>query len=330
MKIPFLNRKRKYKTKPRKPVTLEDAFQNVLIRKVKEDPEWAFKAATRKFNLALEPEDDLEILKRKKIAQLMEDDAEFAEIVKDEYIREHSSPSDAEGDLQEQINQAAMVSLAKNPALMEKAVSRRIESLMGRPKSGNTADFIEQLESLEELQERLGGNKSQGFKITPELLTSIIENIPAILGKGDGAAPKVYVIEKLDGTLIETNATGYQKYLEDKPKKQIAAPQQVESKQLVEPKQEQTKQTLNLSSWLPYLDQEPEIFVSYLTENLDPNSQFIISVLKSKTADELISTLQQFKARDTETKEAIEKLEQHKEWLEKVIALVRGISNAEV
>ena len=237
-------------------------------------------------------------------------------------------------ELESELIKRALDKIEQNPELAERFVQTQIDKFIGEAGTAEGEEgegyesplgqAIQQWREAREFEKEIGGGKGAlGGIIDSDVVKSFIENVvgPMLINKGL-AAPiqKVYVVETPQGTL-EMSAQQYQQYLLEE-KKRLSPPKAElppEEKAEVLP-----KVSLNINSWLPYLEQEPETFVSALNDGLildEQSTQFVINILSTKTADEILTSLQSFKS--GEYKEAIEELEKHKDWLEKVIEQVK-------
>src|SRR4030042_3794735 len=100
----FGNRKKTRNKQPRKNST-DSVLEKALVNRLKKDPELAFRMATKKFNLEVETQDDIEVVKSKILAKALENDPEFAALVKQEYLASQSGSNN--GDIvEEAINDA--------------------------------------------------------------------------------------------------------------------------------------------------------------------------------------------------------------------------------
>lgn len=317
----FFNRRRPRKIIARKDPTLDKVLEKALIRHAKEDPEWAFRAATRKFGIQEDPVDPVEELKKQKLAELLENDPEFAESVKAEYLAQSRGSRDLSSAIDEEVTEAALAELHTNPELMHKAVSRRINEIVvghGESEDGSSlVKLLQELDNLEELKGRLGGDRQGGILtslLSPEVLKKVIEVLPSLLGKQSGEGvqqQRVYVVETPKGAL-ELDAAGYKKYLEEKQRTALAEPRATAPSGIME-------------EWLPYLDKPPEDFVDALVQKQqegNPTASLVLNLLASNTADNILAILQPYKK---DYAEAIEKLEANREWLEGAITYLQRL-----
>ena len=321
MKFPFTQRRKKRSGYTKKDLTLDKVLEKALIRHAKEDPEWAFRAATRKFNIQEDTVDPVEELKQQKLAELLENDPEFAESVKAEYLAQAKGSRDLSAVIDEEVTGAALEELHTNPELMHKAVNRRINEIVsgqgGEDGDSPLLKLLQELDNLEELKGRLGGNQGHGGilanLLTPEVLKKVIEVLPSLLGKQmrEATQQRVYAVETPKG-MLELDATGYKAYLEEKQKIALEAPKEATSQGLI-------------AEWLPYLDKPPEEFVNALMQKQqegNPTASLILNLLASNTAGSILAILQPYKK---DYAGAIEKLESNRDWLESVITHLQGV-----
>ena len=307
-------RKKRPSTYTKKDPTLDKVLEKALIRKAKEDPDWAFRAATRKFNIQEDESDTLEKLRQRKLAEVLENDPAFAESLKAEYLDGARSHQDLSAVIDDEVTGAALEELRANPELMRKAVARRITEVTigrGEDEDSSIVKLLHELDEHEELKARLGGGGGGILAnlLSPDVIKKVIEVLPSLVGSSAGqTAQRVYVVETPKGAL-EMDAATYKRYLEDK-QKALQAP---------------TMPQGIVAEWLPYLDKPPEEFVAALAQKQqegNPTASLVLNLLVANSADSILAILQPYKK---DYAEAIEKLEANKAWLEGVIAHLQGM-----
>jgi len=368
MKFPFGSKTKE--KKPRKqPKSLKQVLSDAWVRELKTNPDLLKRVAAKEagyYDLVDDGTDPIEKIKQRVLSKALEEDPAFAEQVKQEYVdslNPSSSDGGIESELEDTISGAVIEKIRLNPKLVDTIVEKRIGDLMKGEKShyGRTTDLVREIEGLKQLKEVLGEeseSKGEGF-FTPDMVKSLLgdQGVVGLLGSllgRSGSAQRTYVVETPGGTR-EFSPEEYKLYLEQRQRGELPAPfsKVLESAQTVSPVsppvegQAQTHvqivpsppfiapappsaPSLNISSWLPYLEQEPEVFVALLEEKVllegieGERAKFTLSILKTKTVDELLALLQPFKAKDGEIAQAIEALEAKKEWLEELMKIVKG------
>mgnify|MGYP001602228245 CR=1 FL=1 len=326
MRLPFTHHKRKFNRKsirtPKPP--LEKIFERALIRRARDDPEWAFQAAAQQAGITVAETDIIQKAKDKAIASAFATDPEFADAAKKEYLESRETAGIAEA-IDAEVDEATLKALQDDPALMHRAIERRLSQTVGDGAKGSSplSAFLEELEEFDSIRERLGQGESKGGLaglLTPEVVQSIFESLPSLLGKGQRP---VYVVETPEG-IVEMGAGEYQKYLGQRKQPPSLPP----SKDSVSPAQAPPPASISalpLKAWLPYLDGEPALFLEALRASEDVYAKVALVLLQTKTANDLLAMLQPYKE-DPEMKPVIERLETQQDWLEKVSILARGES----
>ena len=358
----LFRRKPPPKQKPRKshlPQTLDQALERELIKRARRDPEWAFRAAKQKFALELpEDRDPVAGIRQRALAEALENDPEFVEQVKREYLE--STGSSLEGDeLERRISVAAIEELDSNPELLRKAVRRRVDSIVSDHSDGSgVSDLLNQLKGLRELEEEVGGGKKFGGLIDASVIKEVVGILPALMGRNT-SSERTYVVETPEG-FREMTVDQYKSFLEQKSRPQLPAassqgaatlevlPEQALEQALEEPLTEiqdtgdvldtgedvpniqaSEDNIIGLQDWLPYLDKEPEEFARVLTSLSQRNGSeghaaiFTISLLRTNTVDMLLVLLNQYRFQP-EYAEAVGKIESHREWLEGLVKCFQG------
>ena len=260
-------------------------------------------------------------------------------------IPERKEPDPAEEkkrEIKAKLYDQALEEIDKDPELKSRYAQNLIAELVGDAGEGDSKGYSETLDELgtfhrvkEFLESEGAGNKGPLAGLwDPATTRLLLENImPALMNRSNlPSPPRIYIIETKEG-LVETDADGYRRYLEERDRKKLsAAPaKEVEAVPEVAPVEEEPKQgAIKLSDWIPYLDQDPTIFADHLVECYhlgDENAIFAINLLTSKTADEVIAMLEPFKKGEYE--EGIEKIISNREWLEQVINLLKYMAPTE-
>lgn len=247
-------------------------------------------------------------------------------------------------EITSKITELALKKIDEDPELAERFAKVEIERIIGAAEtfveglegeaSSPARQLLEQMEDLDEIKRKFGGGGLISNLLNPETIQSFFEVLPTLINKN--LTQTRYVIEK-GNEVVEMDTAGYKQYLEEKARKRLTvAPEEVTrveekvEEPKVEPEAVKAKETisLNISAWLPYLDEVPEQFVSDMSmlaegedEEQAKQAQFVLNLLREKSADEIIELLQPFKE-NPEFKEAIEKLEERQYWLEGVINLL--------
>ena len=297
--------RKKPKQNPPKKTTLDQALEKRIIEHAVEDPSWALKAAAKRFNLAIDEEDPVAAKKKEIKLKLAEEG--LNRILSDPELRKRYS--------QMQLDEIMGESEGEE---------------LGLPSGSTLEDVLGQLDTIDEIRERLGGKEgSRGW--LKEILDSEagkemgVSLVQLLLGRQAGQRP-VYVVET-PGGLVRMDETQFQKYLQDKQQVKLAPPPEVKSiEEIPEPPPPAAigAPSLNIKEWIEYLERSPEEFVQNLITKAnagDENATFALSILKTKTADEIIEALQPFKT--GEAGEAISIIEGNKWWLEAVINLLK-------
>ncbi len=329
--------------KPRRshlPQTLDSALEKELIKRARKDPDWAFAAAKRKFNIS-GPEDENPIAKvqREALAEALQNDPEFIQQVKQNYLQKEGAV--LEGDeLDKRIGDASMELLESNPELLQKIARRRIDSMMSN--QDGMSGMAEQLREFRQLEEELGGGKKEGLLgglIDSSVMAEIIRALPALMGKGQSAptTQDVYIVETPTGDMLRLTPGQYQEYrnrkalppgspqsLEQAPEDSAKSHDEASATSVPHSNGANQDGGIDISSWLPYLDQDPSVFVAKLRELLaqqDKNAIFTYNLLGNKTSQEIIAMLTPYKDKP-ELSEFVTKLEGKTDWIDQVILLI--------
>jgi len=341
--------------KPRKshlPQTLDAALEKELIRRARRDPEWAFAAAKQKFNIfGPEDEDPIEKIQKQALADALENDPEFLEQVKQQYLLEHGGSQDGtENSIARRISEAAFEELEKNPELLMSAARKQIMGAISEysPTSG-VSELLGQLRELREAEDEIGGGRGNGKMlgglVDSSTITEVIKLIPTLLGKSISSPPSgTYIVETPSGEIFHLTREQFAQRQHQRSLPQASpkeAPPEVESENSVDlvdlvdlvdsvesesiTDLEPVPLTSKIETWLPYLDQDPQYFVSALqdlVEQEDQTSIWVLNFLLTRTSEEVLSALQPYREKE-DVGSAIYKLEEHSEWLEQVIALLQ-------
>ena len=298
------------------------------------------------------------------------EDEEYREAIKQarlDAIRGNSNPSD---ELDEMLVQSAIEEIQSNPDLRHKAIGKKIQQIIGGRNSGSSfSDFLEELDQVDELRDRLGvGEKEGGF--VPQVIAGFTKNLPEILAylggrpiPPDKQQVKIYNIENPDGSIVKVDADTYIRLLEQQ--RQLTSPETTRQEAPTkihrdtsyaetpldipsnipqedtytvqtqpEPHKNIQNSSLGIANWLPYLDEEPSIFAYTLQELAtggDEQSQLAISFMQSSSIKQVVSLLEQF--RDTsegEVREVLDRILTDKiEWLGEVVELIKTIRGEE-
>lgn len=360
MRLPFKGHHRNSKgKKPRAPrpreQALDRALLKTLLKRAKEDPDWAFKAATQKYGISVEEEDLLKKAEQRALVKAMDEDPQFAAMIKERYMAEANPAPDLSAQIDEKVAEATLQELDRNPELLQRAIARRVEAIAGKSKAGSsTSDLEEELDRLEALKERFGGDNKGSFLDAlkdPDVIKKGIDLVMGLTGKGQLqlSAPqsRVYVVQRPDGSLVEMDAQGYRAFLEAQgkalpqseippqeplrppspsmPSPPVGGPSLESSASPLQPVAQKESPVLHLGPWLEYLEGEPADFVGALRAEaeLDGNAKFGLELLKRNSAESLLALLGPYKASSDELRTIIEKLEGKRPWLEEVCRVAK-------
>ena len=339
------------KRRKSQPKTLREVLNAAFIQELKKNPALLRRVAAKEAGHLdlMEEEDPIEQLKKEKISQAFREDPAFAEQVKQEYLASLNPQTGrgVEDEISAVIDEKAIEMLSKNPQLLQQAVTRRLERLVGKGGSNSgLSQLVEQLDDLDELKERFGGGEGGEKWLNPELVGKAMELVLALVtgnkgeAQGNSKARKVYVVETREGP-IELDPVEYKKWLQQRTaiglppgEPKLTAPAVPEPSPVSLPAEEPLDQppaqqsvSLRLTEWLPYVDGNPQEFYQVLMlkklESHDPNAEYVLTILGTKSADEILALLSPFKSNGGEIGLAIETLEQHKEWMEKLTQIVK-------
>ena len=253
------------------------------------------------------------------------------------------------------IQDATLTALKNDPKLADEMARKNLVKITGMKSSSGDGgqemeftqegmDIFTQIEVVERLQEKFGGNKG-GFLsslATPENLGKIIDLVGQFAGgKNMGSmmgnpmltagqppslpAPRVYVVF-IDGKHVEMDEEQYRAYVDshngngkkEKPREEFTVNEGIET---VEEKQK----PIELSDWLPFMTEDNVVgFVDLLMESYksgDVLTSQLIEILKTQDAQDIIDALQDYKVEPAYAP-SVEMLSTKKEWLEKVQAMV--------
>jgi len=236
--------------------------------------------------------------------------------------------------------------LESNPELLAKAVRRRIESVLDNTSDGNgVSDLLGQLRNLRELEDEVGGGKKLGGFVDSSLISEVVKILPAFLGKSMPQLPptspqpppeqtEIYIIKMLDGEELRLTPAQFSEYQrrqalpsgsQNGPEEQVQEETQEEEVQEEEPGSSSSV-GLRITDWEPYLDQDPSVFVSALSEMIeqeDPSALLARNLLAQKSADEVLEMILPYRTHE-EIGPVIQKIEARPEWLAEVVRLVQG------
>jgi len=262
-------------------------------------------------------------------------------------------PSAAEATkakIQETISKAALEAINEDPELKAEFVKDEIGNIIGRSRRRTTDgdsrgyDFeptnplmeaLESVDAMEQLKEKLGGGGGKGLSglIDAEVITAFINNLPLILGRGGPSLPPSFQVRDVERPRIQGAPTPPPQT----PIPEPPLPPTVEEMPPIdqsEPEEPfvvteipQEEDGIDLLSWLPYLEQEPNVFVTELVEGAATEnkiSMFTMNFLRLRTVDEVLESFQPFKENE-HLGEVITKLEADKSWLAEVIVGLKMI-----
>ena len=147
---------------------------------------------------------------------------------------------------------------------------------------------------------------------------------------GKSAVPRIYVVPTEDG-VVEMNALEYKKFLE---RQQISAPPaQEEPEEEPEKEQQESSPSLNITEWLPFLEEDPEVFVDTLLSKVGAGDEQATSgynfLLNAENSESIINMLLSLRdSVEDSIKAAIDRICGKKEWLESVISMVKSIGES--
>lgn len=365
MPWPFQKR-REYSIERRpvkKPVTQKDVLNSAWIKFLRRNPKMAERMAAKEFKALdlMDSSDPVEDLKKLKLAEALENDPDFANQVKEEYLAKSKS-RDVTAAVQEAIDMALLERVRKDPAILARAVDKRLDNLVGGAPKTEFGQFLDQMRELDDFRDSFRGEpeekKDDWFKeIAMEAVKAFAPSLPGLLLGKKAALGRIYVIETPEG-VKEVDSTGYLKYLEEKGKLQL--PEGVTPVNKVvsvppkplsdtprssqdESKPEDSNNTppinrplpvthsekevsLNLKEWLPWVDKEPLEFVEFLDKTNNEWSTMVLNIFYTFTVEELFKRILPFK-KSPEYTELITTIENHKDWLEQVIDIVKITHN---
>lgn len=257
--------------------------------------------------------DPIEQAKRKVIAEGLENDPAFREQVRRAYAR---GKTDAAQDLNSSLEEAAIDKIKNNPALMDKVVEKRISKIVGG--GDGKGSFLEEYRKFKEFEEALGVEKKNGGGLanylTPEVVTGILQIIPAIIGR-PGLGQGNPQLDSPPSTVASLPAAA------------TSAP--ISTQMIPLARVVPRKETINLSSWLPFLDGEPQAIVEDLRSKASmegeeaDSARYTIKLLQENDYDSIIKMLVRFKDKGGDIEKVITTLESRREWLEKVMSLLK-------
>ncbi len=352
--------------KKRQLPSMDDILNRTIAKKAQADPEWGLAMAMQKFGLQPpEGADPVEAAKSDALAKLFRTDPEMQESLKGDYLNNMMPPIDTEMELHSLADSAILEQAKTNPDIMRKLIEKRMDELFGKDKktsmSQNVNDLIETMKAIEELK-GLGGDNSdkKGFLgglsealSDPDVIKSVLPLIMGMMNKGQvpqmaqpGGVRQVYVIETPQG-LVETDATGYQQYLEEKnrtligttpsnhPKPQVgpvitAQTPHSQPEIVVEDSNQEQEHELSINNILQYLEMEPLEFVSVLGKSLesgDPNPGILRNLLISNTPESFIAMLEPMAADRKDIKNLVDHLKDKKDWLGETISMLKEEAN---
>ena len=347
---PFGNSKkppRKYKTQPRDPEKeARKAAYNNLAKELREatgdDRRELIGLIT---GLKLKPRETKSI-EDEIFEEACREDPEFRNAVKQAKLMqikgvEESNPTE---DLRTTIQQAAIEAIQQDPDLRDRAIGGEIQRLMGgRKGGGGVLDAFEELERYEAIRERLSQRESGSEERS--WLQEAFKQIPSILGylsgnpQGSGKQ-EIYIVPNPDGSHTRMTRSQYFDY--QKEQKRLPSDTGSRETHLIVPKDEEEPEptekpqlkthSLNMKSWLTYLDAEPQDFVYILQENAssgDEQAGFALEFLSTHSIEEVKNLLSAFQntVTDEETRMVIDRIlsEEKAGWLEEVLLMARSL-----
>ena len=267
-------------------------------------------------------EDPIVAAKRELIAAKLREDPDLRDRIVEEYMNEQESGSapDLAAELSDRIAQAALMELESNPELLKEAARKRIQKTIGDRNTGSPlGQVLDELDSYDELRERIGGEQGRGGGLlSPETIQSILKAIPYILGKG--GQQQTYVVETSQG-LVEMEPAVYKQYLQEKER---ALPSAKTSQQETTQKPQATVEpsiSVDVSQWATYFHWEPSDVIADLKAREDPQAKFVLNMLRTRTVEQILALLRPF---ENSYPSEIAFLNENREWLGKLTVLAKG------
>jgi len=262
-------------------------------------------------------------------------------------VPEEDPVKKAEQEINKQLLDQALEQIRTNPELAQEYAKRKLEEIAGSSTReqgegflGEDGSFLDRLDEVEAVKERLGGGNKGG--LASEVILEIAKNLPLILASMSQmnkplqleqsqvpqlpvASTRIYVVETSSGP-VEMTEKEYQDYKKN---------QQDISARPVPPAQPLTQSkpgmSLGIAEWVEYLDRDPSEFAQELLnrESIgNSQAEFVVKLVMLKSADEILTMLKPFKIRE-EYKEVVTQLEGRKDWVEGVVAYIRAAKQAQ-
>lgn len=285
-----------------------DLVHNNYIQLLRSDPELLKQTVAKTYGLNMKAVDPVE-LRRKKV--------------------------------QDKVTELALEKLENDPDFAERMVQAEADRIVSEgtgfdynEEDGNHyprspfEDLEETLDLAERIKDRLGKG-TNGGTLDTILNSKLVESLGPLLGQMIAAQqftqpppPPIHrVVQPPQATPIA-----------EAPPPPPPPPKSEEQIKEEAMTQEVHEESPNILSWLTYLEDVPEVFVSDLYKFADEGNimaQGLLDMLQSKTAETIMAEIQPFKEQNDDFKMFIEALEAQPWWLESVIKLIRGEEESE-
>lgn len=252
-------------------------------------------------------------------------DPDYREAVKKARIAALQPRGAAAAKLEERVVERAEELLGKDPEFLDKIAKQKLAQIVAGVTDNPFGTFLSQYKDFKGMMGELEGEKpADGDHFWGDVVGGLVKALPDVLPflVGRGEAPRARQLPIGQGTDGATQTIVVQQ-----PPKTPKPP----TTDLQEPPSLASlakDKTLNISSWLVYLEKEPEAFVEALASQIeleDEGTGIAVKILlQYKTADELFGFLSLFESKmPLEAKEAVAKLKENREWVEQVMKLVK-------
>ena len=355
--MPLFRKKKAVIHRKKEPQTLDAALEKTLIKRAKQDPEWAQRVALSKFNLNEQEADPIEKMKSQIKGQI------YAKVV-DKITKDP--------ELAGQFQEMVMAEMFESHNFLPRGNDDE-EVYYGGPED-EISRTMHTIRGIRELQKELGGEEKGGGFLKSLFDSEFGSALAAMLvGKiaqpgmvsNPNPIPEVRVLVNVDGVNREVTKSEYIKLSQQgriAPVGELAAPkkeedvivpqqhianpgqyeikpeeEQAEQEEQVEQVEEQVEQSIELPEIFQgldfelltnYMDETPEEFVEMLKDMVrieDQSGQFLWGFLGAATPEGvklLLGTYQN----NAEAGEMIKRLlsDEGMVWLTSVIELVKG------
>lgn len=252
-------------------------------------------------------------------------DPEYREAVKKARIAALQPKGAARAKLEERVSERAEQLMSEDKELLDKVAKKQLEQIVSGVTDNPFGTFLSQYKDFKGMMGELEGEKpADGDHFWGDVVGGLVKALPDVLpflvGRG-GEVPRARQLPVGQGAAVETAPQPLVVQVPPRPPKPLTT-------DLQEPPSLAKDKTLNISSWLVYLEKEPEAFVEALASQIeleDEGAAVAVKILlQYKTADELFGFLSLFESKmPLEAKEAVAKLKENKEWVESVMRLVK-------